>query len=99
MTFLTESRYHDLNDRWGNVFEAKMGAEAFLDICKQIDLDALSKELRATMRTTRSKQMQKKGHQAAARGRSPAQERQPARVDDHDRPAGHPARIATHDPA
>ncbi len=60
MTFLTESRYHDLNDRWGNVFNAKMGAEAFLDICKQIDLDALSKELRATMRTTRSKQMQKK---------------------------------------
>jgi DNA-directed RNA polymerase subunit beta' len=60
MTFLTESRYHDLNDRWGNVFEAKMGAEAFFDICKQVDLDALSKELRATMRTTRSKQMKKK---------------------------------------
>jgi DNA-directed RNA polymerase subunit beta' len=60
MTFLTESRYHDLHDRWGNVFSAKMGAEAFLDICKQIDLDALSKELRATMRTTRSKQMKKK---------------------------------------
>ena len=60
MTFLTESRYHDLNDRWGHVFEAKMGAEAFLDICKQIDLEALSKELRATMRTTRSKQMKRK---------------------------------------
>jgi DNA-directed RNA polymerase subunit beta' len=60
MTFLTESRYHDLSDRWGNAFEAKMGAEAFFDICKQIDLDALSKELRATMRTTRSKQMKKK---------------------------------------
>ncbi|MFC2037194.1 DNA-directed RNA polymerase subunit beta' [Chloroflexota bacterium] len=60
MTFLTESRYHELYDRWGNVFEAKMGAEAFLDICKQIDLDALGKELRATMRTTRSKQMKKK---------------------------------------
>jgi DNA-directed RNA polymerase subunit beta' len=60
MTFLTESRYHDLNDRWGNVFKAKMGAEAFLDICRQVDLDALAKELRATMRTTRSKQMKKK---------------------------------------
>jgi len=60
MTFLTESRYHELNDRWGHVFEAKMGAEAFLDICKQIDLDALSKELRSTMRTTRSKQLKKK---------------------------------------
>jgi DNA-directed RNA polymerase subunit beta' len=60
MTFLTESRAHELSDRWGQVFEAKMGAEAFLDICKQVDLDALSKELRATMRTTRSKQMKKK---------------------------------------
>jgi len=60
MTFLTETGYHDLNDRWGHVFEAKMGAEAFLDICQQVDLDALSKELRATMRTTRSKQMKKK---------------------------------------
>ncbi|NIV39028.1 MAG: DNA-directed RNA polymerase subunit beta', partial [Anaerolineae bacterium] len=37
-----------------------MGAEAFLDICKQVNLDALSKELRATMKTTRSKQMKKK---------------------------------------
>jgi DNA-directed RNA polymerase subunit beta' len=60
MTFLTESRYHELSDRWGQVFEAKMGAEAFLDICKQIDLDALGKELRSTMRTTRSKQLKKK---------------------------------------
>jgi DNA-directed RNA polymerase subunit beta' len=60
MTFLTESRYHELTDSWGHVFEAKMGAEAFLDICKHVDLAALSKELRATMRTTRSKQMRKK---------------------------------------
>ena len=60
MTFLTESRYHELGDRWSHVFEAKMGAEAFLDICKQIDLDALGKELRATMRSTRSKQLKKK---------------------------------------
>jgi DNA-directed RNA polymerase subunit beta' len=59
MTFLTESRYHDLSDRWETVFEAKMGAEAFYDICKRVDLEALSKELRATMRTTRSKQKKK----------------------------------------
>jgi len=60
MTFLTESRYHELTDKWGHVFEAKMGAEAFLDICKQIELEVLSKELRSTMRTTRSKQLKKK---------------------------------------
>ena len=60
MTFLTESRYYELSERWGSVFRAAMGAEAFFDICKQIDLQALSRELRATMRTTRSKQMKKK---------------------------------------
>jgi DNA-directed RNA polymerase subunit beta' len=60
MTFLTESRYHELDERWGGVFRASMGAEAFYDICKHVDLTALSKELRATIRTTRSKQMKKK---------------------------------------
>ncbi len=60
MTFLTESRYHELDERWGSVFRASMGAEAFYDICKHVDLTALSKELRATIRTTRSKQMMKK---------------------------------------
>ena len=37
-----------------------MGAEAFFDICKQIDLGALVKELRATMKTMRFKQMRRK---------------------------------------
>jgi DNA-directed RNA polymerase subunit beta' len=60
MDFLTESQYHELDERWGSVFRATMGAEAFYDICKQVDLEALSKELRATMRTTRSKQMRRK---------------------------------------
>ena len=60
MTFLVESRFHELHDRWGNVFRAKMGAEAFYDICKQINLDAMAKELRASIRQTRSKQLKKK---------------------------------------
>jgi DNA-directed RNA polymerase subunit beta' len=60
MTFLTESRYYELHERWGNVFRAGMGAEAFHEICKQVDLDALAKELRAQMRTTRSTQLKKK---------------------------------------
>ncbi len=59
-TLLTESRYHELHDRWGHVFRAAMGAEAFLDICKQVDLDAEAKNLRMKMRTSRSKQMRKK---------------------------------------
>ena len=60
MTFLPESRYHELHERWGTIFRAGMGAEAFYDICQQINLDALAKELRAQLHTTRSNQLKKK---------------------------------------
>ncbi len=59
-TFLSEARYRELKSRWGQVFRADMGAEAFFDILKRIDLDALSEELWDEIRTTRSKQKRKK---------------------------------------
>lgn len=59
-TFLSESQYRDLKSRWGQVFRADMGAEAFYDILKRIDLDAMSEELWEEIRTTRSKQKRKK---------------------------------------
>jgi DNA-directed RNA polymerase subunit beta' len=59
-TFLSEARYRDLKSRWGQVFRADMGAEAFYDILKRIDLDAMSEELWDEIRTTRSKQKRKK---------------------------------------
>ena len=59
-TFLSESRYRELKSRWGQVFRADMGAEAFHDILKRIDLDAMSEELWEEIRTTRSKQKRKK---------------------------------------
>ncbi len=59
-TFLSEARYRDLKSRWGQVFRADMGAEAFFDILKRIDLDLLSEELWDEIRTTRSKQKRKK---------------------------------------
>ncbi len=59
-TFLSESRYRELKSRWGQVFRADMGAEAFYDILKRIDLDAMSEELWEEIRTTRSKQKRKK---------------------------------------
>jgi DNA-directed RNA polymerase subunit beta' len=59
-TFLSESRFRDLKSRWGQVFRADMGAEAFYDILKRIDLDAMSEELWEEIRTTRSKQKRKK---------------------------------------
>jgi len=57
---LTETRYRELADRWGNVFTAGMGAEAIRDIVAKEDLDKLAKELRKEIRTTRSKQRRKK---------------------------------------
>jgi DNA-directed RNA polymerase subunit beta' len=44
-TFLSESRFRELKQRWGQVFRADMGAEAFYDILRRLDLDKLSEEL------------------------------------------------------
>lgn len=59
-TFLSESRYRELKQRWGQVFRADMGAEAYYDILKRIDLDKLSEELWLEVRTSKSKQKRKK---------------------------------------
>ncbi|NOH01297.1 MAG: hypothetical protein HND47_04670 [Chloroflexi bacterium] len=59
-TFLSEIRYRELKQRWGQVFRADMGAEAFYDILERLDLDKLSEELWNEVRTTKSKQKRKK---------------------------------------
>ncbi|MFH2102112.1 MAG: DNA-directed RNA polymerase subunit beta' [Chloroflexota bacterium] len=59
-TFLGETRFRELKSRWGQVFRADMGAEAFFDIMKRIDLDKLAQELWHEVRTTKSKQKRKK---------------------------------------
>ena len=59
-TFLSEMRYRELKQRWGQVFRADMGAEAFYDILKRLDLDKLAQELWHEVRTTKSKQKRKK---------------------------------------
>jgi len=60
LTFMGEARYRELKSRWGQVFRADMGAEAFYDILRRLDLDKLSEELWHEVRTTRSKQKRKK---------------------------------------
>ncbi len=60
LTFMSESRYRELRARWGQVFRADMGAEAFYDILRRLDLDKLAEELWNEVRTTRSKQKRKK---------------------------------------
>ncbi len=59
-TFLTESRFRELKQRWGQVFRADMGAEAFYDILRRLDLEKLSVDLWHEVRTSKSKQKRKK---------------------------------------
>ncbi|MGB3716340.1 MAG: DNA-directed RNA polymerase subunit beta' [Candidatus Promineifilaceae bacterium] len=56
MAFLNETDYRELKSKFGNVFRADMGAEAFYNILKNTDLDKLSQELWREVRTSRSKQ-------------------------------------------
>ena len=60
LTFMGETRYRELKSRWGQVFRADMGAEAFYDILRRMDLDKLADELWQEVRTSRSKQKRKK---------------------------------------
>ena len=59
-TFISEIRYRELKQRWGQVFRADMGAEAFFDVLERLDLDKLAEELWKEVRTTKSKQKRKK---------------------------------------
>jgi DNA-directed RNA polymerase subunit beta' len=60
LMFLGEHRYRELRSRWGQVFRADMGAEAFYDILKRLDLEKLSESLWSEARTSRSKQRRRK---------------------------------------
>ena len=59
-SFLTEGRFRELKSRWGQVFRADMGAEAFFDILRRIDLEKLAEELWHEVKTSKSKQKRKK---------------------------------------
>ena len=49
---LTESRFRDLRDSCGDVFEAGMGAESVLELLQNIDLDEMRDRLQEEIRTT-----------------------------------------------
>jgi DNA-directed RNA polymerase subunit beta' len=57
---LSEMEYREAQEKYGDGFEAKMGAEAVRDVLKKIDLDALMVGLEDQMEKTRSKQARKK---------------------------------------
>ncbi|TVQ22086.1 MAG: DNA-directed RNA polymerase subunit beta', partial [Spirochaetaceae bacterium] len=49
MDLLTEDDYMEAKERYGDIFSAGIGAEAVRTLLEQLDLDALSAELRAKM--------------------------------------------------
>ena len=57
---LSESQYRKMEEKWGGIFKADMGAEALHSILERMDLEATAKELRQKIRTTRSKQIRKR---------------------------------------
>jgi len=57
---INEARYTEMRDKWGALFKAGMGAEAIYEILKAMDLDEMSKTIRATIKATKSKQVKKK---------------------------------------
>ena len=50
---LSEDQYQELLEKYGASFKAKIGAEAVLDLLKEIDLDALSKKLYKQLETVK----------------------------------------------
>ena len=60
MMFLSESEYREMKSKFGNVFRAGMGAEAFYEVLANMDLDKLARDLWREVRTTRSKQSAKR---------------------------------------
>jgi DNA-directed RNA polymerase subunit beta' len=60
LNFLSEPRYRELKSKYGNVFRADMGAEAFYKILADMNLDKLSVELWQEVRESKSKQKKKK---------------------------------------
>ena len=59
LQLLTESRYRALNDHFGEVFKAGMGAEAILEILRACGLENLIIELQHEVRTTSGQRRKK----------------------------------------
>jgi DNA-directed RNA polymerase subunit beta' len=60
---LTESQYHEYKQKYGNVFEAGMGAEAVLQIMKTINLDEIRNRLLMETQSTSGQRRKKASKQ------------------------------------
>src|SRR5277367_2084465 len=57
---LTERKYREAREQYGDAFKAEMGAEAVRSLLGQLTLDKLAEELRAEMKATASEARRKK---------------------------------------
>jgi DNA-directed RNA polymerase subunit beta' len=57
---LTERKYREAREQFGQSFQAEMGAEAIRTLLTQLELEKLSEELRAEMKATSSEARRKK---------------------------------------
>ncbi|MCY3796866.1 MAG: DNA-directed RNA polymerase subunit beta' [Chloroflexi bacterium] len=58
--FISESKYRELKSKFGNVFQAGMGAEAFYDVLSDLHLAKMTEMLWDEVRHARSKQVRRK---------------------------------------
>ena len=59
MDLLTEARFRELRDKFGQVFKASMGAEAVLEILQSSDMDAIRADLQDQVRNTSGQRRKK----------------------------------------
>ena len=59
MQIITEAKYRELTDKYADVFEAGVGAEAVLQIVEKLDLAKLAKELEKEARDTSGQRRRK----------------------------------------
>ncbi|HEY88021.1 MAG TPA: DNA-directed RNA polymerase subunit beta' [Dehalococcoidia bacterium] len=62
-SMLTENQYHELKHKYGQVFEAGMGAEAILQIIRSINLDEMRNELLEESHSTSGQRRRKASKQ------------------------------------
>jgi len=59
MDLLTEARFRELRDKFGQVFKASMGAESILEILQSTDMDAVRADLQDQVRNTSGQRRKK----------------------------------------
>ena len=87
---LSEERFREIRGEWGDVFVARMGAEAIQELLRRVDVELQAEELRMVMKTETS-QIKAEGRQAPE-GHRRVQHSGQRGVDDHGRHSGDSAR-------